>query len=188
MMENRTTSVTETIIRFFSFFTILTNTLVAIYFTCAAVPEKKQLNILAQPGTLTAITVYIFMVGAVYQVLLRNAWNPEGMQMLVDELLHTVIPILVVIFWYAYESKGSIRYSNIFKWSLYPLTYLMYVMIRGQFSNFYPYPFIDVSKLGLEKALITSGVLLLVFYAVSAVFIFIGHRFHTDKLIVGRYP
>ena len=33
IIENRVAPVTETIIRFFSFFTILTNILVAVYFT-----------------------------------------------------------------------------------------------------------------------------------------------------------
>ena len=99
IIQNRAAPIPETIIRFFSYFTILTNTLVAVYFTTQAV----QANKLTKPGTLTAITVYITIVGAVYQVLLRHIWDPTGLQRLVDELLHTINPVLVILCWYFYE-------------------------------------------------------------------------------------
>ncbi len=51
MIENRVSSIPETIIRFFSFFTIITNTLVAIYFTCIFL--KKRLELVDKPGVLT---------------------------------------------------------------------------------------------------------------------------------------
>lgn len=173
MVENRTFPLLETTVRFFSFFTILTNILVAVYLTCLVFPESNRLKVINASGTLTAVTVYITMVGSVYQILLRHVWQPEGMQLVVNELLHTVIPILVIIFWYLYESK-HLQYSQMLSWAVYPLLYLVYILVRGHFSDFYPYYFIDVTRLGLQKTLITSGVLILVFMAVSALFIFIG--------------
>jgi hypothetical protein len=71
MMDNRVTPGPETIIRFFSFFTILTNSLVAVYFT-VQIQAKNQKGFWHQPGTLTAITVYILVVGLVYQLVLRQ--------------------------------------------------------------------------------------------------------------------
>lgn len=176
MIENRVASIGETTIRFFSFFTILTNSLVAIYFTLSFSKEKKGfLTIINKPGTLTAITVYITIVGLVYQIILRHIWEPKGLQMIVDELLHTLIPILVIIFWYLYESKSLVSYSQIPKWLIYPLIYLIYILVRGAFSDFYPYPFVDVGSLGLSKVLINSILLLGLFVAISAIFIKIGH-------------
>ena len=111
MIETRETTILETTIKFFSFFTILTNSLVAIYFTCIVIYKNKMLVLIAKPGTLTALTVYILIVGLVYQFALRHLWNPTGLQRVVDELLHSVIPILVLIFWYLYETKQSIKYA-----------------------------------------------------------------------------
>jgi len=173
MINNRVESIPETIIRFFSFFTILTNLLVAVYFSFY-ISENKRPVFLTRPGLLTAITVYIAMVGSVYQILLRHAWDPQGLQRVVDELLHTIIPVLVIFFWYLYEHKSSIRYTQAFTWLTYPMVYLAYILIRGHFSNFYPYPFIDVSRIGLEKALITAGILVLAFLSVSFIFIFLS--------------
>jgi len=50
-----------------------------------------------EAGVITAITVYITIVGLVYNVILRFLWKPEGLQFIVDELLHTVIPLLLLV-------------------------------------------------------------------------------------------
>lgn len=174
MIENRTAPVSETIIRFFSFFTILTNTLVACYFTGIAFFKNQENKSISKPGVLTAVTIYITMVGAVYQFALRHIWSPQGMQMIVDELLHSVIPILVIVFWYLYEVTKPVQYAQVLNWALYPLVYLLFILVRGSFSNFYPYPFINVIEIGLTKALTNAGILVVVFMIISGVFLFIG--------------
>ena len=175
MMGNRIASISETTIRFFSFFTILTNSLVAIYFTIVIFKSKNGFAaIIDKPGALTAITVYITIVGLVYQIILRHLWHPTGLQLIVDELLHTLIPIMVIIYWYLYENKSLAKYKQIPKWLIYPLIYLTFILIRGKFSNFYPYPFVDVGNLGLSKVLINSGLLIALFSGLSAIFIRIG--------------
>ena len=170
IIVNRTASITETVIRFFSFFTILTNTLAAIYFTVRAT-EKKAFN---RPGTLTAITVYITIVGLVYQVLLRHIWEPTGLQKVVDELLHTINPLLVILYWWLFEIKQQIKYRQVFSWLIYPLVYLVFILLRGSFSGFYPYPFINVQEIGFAQTLTNAALLLAFFFAVSCLFIFAG--------------
>jgi hypothetical protein len=175
MIENRVASMTETTIRFFSFFTILSNTLVAIYFTLSLFKQKNGfLSWTNKPGTLTAVTVYITIVGLVYQIILRPIWEPTGIQMIVDEFLHSIIPLLVMIFWYLYEDKSSVSYRQIPRWLIYPLVYLVFVLLRGHFSEFYPYPFVDVRNLGLSKVFTNSIFLIALFIGVSALYIKIG--------------
>ncbi len=181
MIENRVNPILETTIRFFSFFTILTNLLVAIYFTLSLLKkENSYLSIINKSGTLTAVTVYITIVGLVYQILLRHIWEPKGMQMVVDEMLHSAIPILVIIFWYLYEEKKSRDYKQILKWLIYPLIFLIFILIRGEFSNFYPYPFVNATNLGLKQVLINSAGLIALFFFISAGYIKLG------KIIKGR--
>lgn len=175
MVENRASSISEMTIRFFSFFTILTNLLVAIYFTLVTLKSKSSsLSVLHKPGTLTAITTYITIVGLVYQIILRHLWQPKGLQIIVDELLHTLIPLIVIIYWYLYENKSLVTYKNIPKWLIYPLIYLVCILIRGKFSNFYPYPFINVTNLGLLKVGINSILLMALFVGLSVLFVKIG--------------
>ncbi len=174
MVQNEEASIAETTIKFFSFFTILTNILVAIYFTCLIFTKNQESKLIGRPGTLTAITIYITMVGLVYQVALRHLWKPQGLQLIVNELLHSVIPVLVFIFWYLYERTKPVKYAQIFKWAIYPLAYLFYILVRGSFSNLYPYPFINVTNLGMTKALINAGVILVMFLTIAALLLFIG--------------
>jgi hypothetical protein len=174
MIENRQVNILETTIRFISFFTILTNALVAIYFTCLVFDKNRETKLITRPGTLTAITVYITLVGLVYQFVLRHSWHPTGLQMVVDELLHSVVPVLVIVFWFLYETTKPVKYSQILQWTIYPLIYLIYILVRGSFSNFYPYPFIDVTMIGISRTLKNAGLLIIIFIMISAFFLFLG--------------
>lgn len=175
MIDNRIASVPETTIRFFSFFTILTNLIVAIYFTVLRLKKTTSLLFrLEKPGVLSAVTLYISIVGLVYQVVLRSIWSPTGMQKLVDELLHSIIPLFVIVFWYVYENHKENQWKFIPSWLIYPSLYLVYILVRGNFSNFYPYPFVNVTQLGLQQVLINSGVLVLVFILAAVIFISIS--------------
>lgn len=181
MIENRVTSVLETNIRFFSFFTILTNILVALYFTLTFFYHSQPQRRFNRPGFLTSITVYISIVGLVYQIVLRALWAPTGFQFVVNELLHSIIPVLAIGFWYFYENSKSVKYAEIAKWMIYPLVYLVYLLIRGNFSTFYPYPFVDVTSIGIQKVLLNSGVLMVLFAAISFAFLFVGKRIGRNR-------
>ncbi|SHK22796.1 Pr6Pr family membrane protein [Chryseobacterium polytrichastri] len=171
-IENRTTSLIEANLRFFTYFTILVNFIITLYFT--SIVFKKQKSKDEKPGILTALTVYITIVGFIYQVILRGTWQPTGLQRVVDELLHSVMPILTIIFWYLFENKKSVKYSQIPKWALFPILYLVVILARGTFSGFYPYPFVDVSTLGLPKVLINSLFVTIFFFTISVLYIRIG--------------
>ncbi|MBX9450193.1 MAG: Pr6Pr family membrane protein [Taibaiella sp.] len=183
MLQHRTASIPETTIRFFSFFTILTNSLVAVYFTLSAsAKEGKPSSIIHQPGTLTAVTVYITVVGLVYQFVLRQTWNPEGLQKIVDELLHSVVPLSVIVFWYFYEDKLPVKYLQISRWLIYPLVYLIYILVRGHFSVFYPYPFVNVADIGFAQVLVNSVLITALFIGISALLIRIGKWIARDRI------
>jgi len=182
ILQNSAASVPETTIRFFSFFTILTNTLVAIYFSVMLGRASRLKNFFLHPGTLTAITVYITVVGIVYQFVLRKIWEPQGLQMVIDELLHTVNPLYFILFWFLFEDKLRVNWHQIPAWLIYPLLYLVYILGRGYFSGFYPYPFVNLEVLGFAEVALNSVVLLCVFVGFSAMYIGIGKRLKKDKI------
>jgi hypothetical protein len=180
-IDNRTTPVSEAIVRFFSYFTILTNLLVAGYCTILLLPGNSRLKQFTQrPATITALTVYITVVGITYQFLLRHIWDPQGLQRVVDELLHSVIPLLFVVYWVLYENKRQLKWRFMLFWLVYPIIYAIYTVIHGYFSGFYPYPFVDVNKLGYATVMTNSLGLLVAFFFFSGALIGIG------KLIVKR--
>jgi hypothetical protein len=111
IIENRVVSVPETIIRFFSFFTILTNIIVAVCYSIQLItPASASGRFWSAAKTQAAVAVYILVVGIVYNAVLRFLWAPAGAQRLVDELLHTVIPVWYLLYWVFSAPKNGLRW------------------------------------------------------------------------------
>lgn len=180
-IQNRQADVTETIIRFFSYFTITTNILVVLYFTSRiTIFKNSSLSKLTNNGTITAITSFILVVGLIYQFILRGTWQPTGVQRIVDELLHSVIPLFVFLYWFKFANKTDLIFKNIKIWLWYPVLYFLFINIRGYFSGFYPYPFVNVTEIGYPQVLINSLLVSLFFLFIMGVLIFVGNK--TRKL------
>lgn len=177
LIQNRQADVPETIIRFFSYFTILTNILATLYFTSRiSVFKNSSLSKISNSGNLTAITAFILVVGLVYQIILRGTWQPTGLQRIIDELLHSVIPLFVFLYWLKFANKNDLNFKNIKVWLWYPIGYFIYIIIRGHFSNFYPYPFVDVTTIGYPQVLINAAIVSLFFLFIMGTLIFIGNK------------
>ena len=189
MIENRVVPVPGTLLRFFAFFTIDTNIIVALCFSFIFLGNKTRLGrFFSKASTVTAITVYITIVGIVYNVILRSEWDPQGMQKIVDELLHSVIPALFIIFWLVFVPIEQLKWKNAFPWLIYPVVYMAYAIIHGAITKFYPYPFVDVNKLGYNKALLNAGGVLLIIFLLSLSLIATGklmRKFDAKKMLNG---
>lgn len=163
-------SVVGGLVNYFSFFTVLTNTLAATVLTYAAdTRASKGRAFFLQPWVSSGIAVGIIVVGVAYSVLLRQLWQPQGLQWLANELLHDVMPVLFCVYWWFYVPKGSLRVSHIGRWALYPILYFVYILLRGYLLGVYPYPFIDVEKLGYAQAFINACGILVGFFGVALV-------------------
>ena len=122
----------------------------------------------------TAIATYITIVGIVYNVILRPLWDPQGWQKIADETLHSITPAIFILYWITLVDKRGLNWKNIFSWMIYPIAYLVYTLLRGEFTGRYPYPFVDVVKLGYPVALTNCLFMSLAFLAISVLFIAIG--------------
>ncbi len=153
-----------TVITFFSFFTILTNLLVALVFTALVLrAETGWGQWVRGPSIQAATATYIAIVGIVYQLLLRRLWDPQGAQWVADVLLHSIIPVGYVLYWLLFGPRDGLGWKDAIAWLLYPGVYLVYVLARGAVSGLYPYPFVDVNVLGYGGVLARAAIFLLVF-------------------------
>lgn len=168
--------VVDTIVRFFSYFTILSNTLVFIYFLNLFLTRNGHASFWHESETGTAITVYILVVGIVYHAVLSQLHNPVGLAYWADHGLHSFSPILAIVYWILFTSKRIIQYQSIPYWLIYPAVYFVYTVIRGNFSGFYPYPFLDLNKMSFLQAFGNSLVVLLVFTIISLSLSFIANK------------
>lgn len=156
------------VLHFFSYFTILTNTLVAIVLTATVRAQRSRApSFWLRPWVSSGVAASIILVGVAYSLLLRNTWHPQGLQWVVNELLHDILPPVFVAFWWWCVPKGSLQARHVVAWMVYPIVYFGYCLLRGNEIGVYPYPFIDVGTLGYGRVVVNALVILLGFVAIS---------------------
>jgi len=184
MLQTRTTTLPEALIRFFSFFTIISNTIVVVFLFGPLFPANKKLyNFVNKNEVATAVSMYIITVGVVYQTILRQPIPLQGWFKIADDILHLYIPLLMLIYWILFISSEKIDAKTIPYWLIYPAAYLVYTLIRGSIVNFYPYPFVNVTKLGYSEVLLNSSLLVIFFLGLSYVFAAIANRRYKNKTV-----
>lgn len=159
-------------INFFSFFTILSNILAALTLTFAAFPSSSAPGrFFSRPSVQGAVAAYMTMTGLVYFFLLRHLRPLEGWALVSDRILHDVMPVVFVVFWLFVASNGTLKVKNTLVWLIFPVIFAAYSLVRGAYTGRYPYPFIDVSKLGYPQTFVNIAALMLCFIALGLSFI-----------------
>ncbi|OYX58580.1 MAG: hypothetical protein B7Y86_02525 [Brevundimonas subvibrioides] len=169
-LDAGTRSVFGSTVVFFSYFTVLTNVLVALALTAPALfPDSRIGRWTASEGVRAAVAMYIAVVGLIYHTLLAATWNPQGLLVYVNQVLHTVMPIAFVLDWLLFVPKGRLRWIDPVKWLAYPLLYGLWTVIHGQLVGWYPYWFIDIGALGWERAGVNFAALLAFFLGLGLI-------------------
>ncbi|MEO6050507.1 MAG: Pr6Pr family membrane protein [Pyrinomonadaceae bacterium] len=174
----------ERVARFFDFFTILTNLLVAVSLTISLLlPESVLGRFLSTNNARSAIALYIALVGVTYNILLRGTHAVDGWTGLAaNEITHVIVPVLYIVFWLFFVPKGGLTWKNPIWWLIYPLLYLPYAFIRGATTGLYAYYFIDVGQLGIPAVMFNVATLLVVFLVIGEIVVGIDKLMGSKKL------
>lgn len=147
-------------LRYFSFFTILSNVLVASTTTSAATASASPIGrFLADASVRGGVALCIGVTGLIYFFVLSSTWAPTGAQWLVDKALHYVTPLAYLAWWLAAAEHGRLRWSDPLRWLLFPGAFLLWSLLHGAWSGWYPYPFLEAGALGYA-AVLRNGVLI----------------------------
>jgi hypothetical protein len=158
----------QAVVRFFSFFTILSNLAVGVLLSAPVLAPGAPLGRwAARAGTRVAVAVYIAVTAAIYHTLLAGLWRPEGAQLVADTLLHSVTPALYLLDFLIFPPREAARWGSAWKALVFPALYGAWSLLHGAFSGFYPYPFLDVAKRGYGAVLVTMVVMGIGFYAMT---------------------
>ncbi len=148
------------------FFTILTSLAVAVAMTWVAIGRNTS------PLALGGLTIALLLVGVVYALLL-SGHEMRGPALVADILLHKVSPVLMALWWLLFAPRATLRWSAPLWWSAYPLLYFGYVLMRGMKDGKYPYPFVDVGRLGCLQTGINAGGIAMAFILAGFVLVWI---------------
>lgn len=159
-------------INFVSFFTVWTNSLVACVLTVRWLRPGRALDRhLSSADFSTGITASIVFVGIAYNLLLRHLSYHHGLAFLANELLHDVMPLLFLAYWWFFAERGRVSYRAILFWAIYPVLYFVYAMLRGTLFGRYPYPFIDAASIGYARAIGNALGVLVGFAVIAAILV-----------------
>lgn len=137
----------------FGFFTIWSNGIVAMVAGWCGWSGRTRW--LGHPAVLAASTVFILVVGVVYNTLLAGLNHPPTpLRVLIDHVFHIVVPLAWPLWWLALRPRRQLGFDRLW-WVLpVPLLYCLYSLWRGGVTGRYAYFFIDVSVLGWQQVII----------------------------------
>ena len=139
------------------YFTVITNLAVALAMTWEAIGGRLSATLLG------GLTLAILLVGVVYLTLLRGLIELSGGAVIADILLHKVSPVAMALWWLFFAPRARLNWNDALWWAAFPLAYFVYALARGHADGRYPYPFIDVGKLGLLQVALNAGGIALAF-------------------------
>ncbi len=134
---------------FFSFFTIQSNLFAAVVLLWGATRDPERRDPAAVDLVRGAATLYLSITGIVVAVLLSGMQEGLAVPVVwVDDVVHQIIPIVMVADWLIVPPTTRIAPRRVLIWIVYPLLYATYSLLRGTIVDWYPYPFLNPDHAG----------------------------------------
>jgi len=150
----------------FCFFTIQSNLIVGVTSLLLALDPRRSSTVF-KAFRLTGI-VSITITGIVYHTVLRGLFDLERWALVADNVLHTIVPIIAVVGWLVWGPRG-LTSARIMRLSvIFPICWLAFTLVRGAIVDFYPYPFIDVIRLGYVRVFVNCVWVAILYLGVAA--------------------
>ena len=155
----------ERLFDWLTYFTILSNLLVAVVLTMliarpAVFARRDATGGLWRVLRLDSVLM-ITITGLVYNLLLAEA-GKSGWDLLSNTLLHWVVPLLTPIVWIIAGPRGLISLRTIALAMILPLVWAAFALLRGLTVGAYPYSFLDLGANGVASVVVFVAVILVV--------------------------
>lgn len=166
----------------FAFFTIQSNLLLGgTALMLALYPDRPQ-TMLFRTLRLNGV-LCIAVTGIVYHLALAPLDDLSGWAAVANFLLHTASPLIGVLVWLLFGPRDRTN-PRIVAWSMvFPLAWLAFTLIRGEYVGFYPYPFVDVAELGYAQVLLNCLLVAVLFLALAAGATVLDRRLHRKTTV-----
>lgn len=131
---------------FFGFFTMQSNIIfiVALLVTAAAAIRGRERAPLLSLFRGCAAT-YIVIVGITYNTLLVGLEGGVSLDW-ANTILHVVLPIYAAVDWLAFADRAPLKWKLLWVPLVYPIVWLIVILIRGATDGWVPYPFLDPAQ------------------------------------------
>ena len=173
-----TTGLPEQVRRYFSYFTIQSNILVAVaMFMLLTGRTGSQLFRVLRLASLIGITV----TGIVASVALPPSPTYTTANLVCDRLLHIVVPLLTFIGWIAFGPRGFVTRSDVLPTLIWPILWLVATLGLAPLTRWYPYPFLNVDVLGWGRVIVNCAGIAVLFLALAALALWADRRLPGER-------
>jgi hypothetical protein len=161
-------------VRLFSYFTIQSNLLVLASAAVLALdpdgdgPLRRVLRLDALLG--------IVVTGLVYETVLAPLVHPTGLALWITIAFHYFAPWFTVVGWLLFGPRPRIDDRTLGWAFVWPALWIGYTFAHGAVSDWYPYPFLDVTEIGYARALRNTAVVLLGAVVLALAFAWLDRR------------
>lgn len=146
--------------RLFSYFTIQSNLIVlaaAIVLVLRPLRNGPVWNVV-RLDALLGITI----TGLVYAIILAPQVHLTGAALVATIGFHYVSPWAAVLAWLLFGPRPRMTWLTVLGAFVWPVAWMVYIFVQGTFTHWYPYPFLDVTKLGFPTSLRNALFVLLI--------------------------
>ena len=146
LVEDDPPSLGERIYRFFAYFTIQSNLLVAVSSTVLArdpAADQPWWRVVRLAGL-----VGIAVTGLVHFFLLRPLLDLDGADWVADKLLHMVVPALALAAWAWCGPRPRVVPRVVAYAFVWPVAWTIWTLVAGEVTGWVPYPFMDADTEG----------------------------------------
>ncbi len=158
-------SLGEQVRRYFAYFTIQSNLLVAVgsFMLIRGRTESRFFRVV-RLAALVGITV----TGVVAFAALPPSADYSTVNLVCDRLLHVVVPLLTLVGWIVVGPRNRVRSVDIAPALAWPIVWLATTLALGPVVHWYPYPFLNVSLIGPVRVLLGCLVIAVLFVLLAA--------------------
>lgn len=151
--------------RLASYFTIQSNLFVAVA-AATLVRNAERDGPVWRVCRLDAV-LGITLTGLVHFFLLRPLLDLDGLNAVADTGLHLVVPAMALVGWLVFGPRPRVTVSTVLCSLLWPVAWLVSTLVLGALTQWYPYPFLDVTVRGLAPVLLTCAAMTVLFLALA---------------------
>lgn len=131
-------------------------------------------------ATITALVAHFVLGGGASPLRLLPGRQDDDVRAMGELLLHYVTPMMTVAGWLLFDRALRPGWTAPLVWLVYPVLYLLFALTRGALRApsaelRYPYPFLDVDRLGYRRVALQS-LLLTTCFAVLGFALVAMHR------------
>lgn len=139
------------LVNLFSYFTIQSNILVLIAAVRLLIdPDLSRGSSNGAWWRVVRLTglLGIVITGLVYVTVLRPLASPTGIHAALNAGLHYITPPVALVGWLIFGPRPRISWRILLLAMIWPVGWIIYTLIRGAITGWYPYPFLDVAAIG----------------------------------------